>query len=346
MSCKSKNTCCSNEKDFTTTYHPDDAVIKKTQSTLTFKNHLDHIKARIGLRRNEHLVIPGLYTLGSPDENSKVFVTANYTLSFDALRSALKGLDCFILVLDTHGINVWCAAGKGTFGTDELVNRINAVKLHEHVKHHKVILPQLGAPGIISFEVKERTGFKVEFGPVKASDLPEYLKSRKVDTEIRRVRFGVLDRAVLIPVEFRSPFMILMILLSLFFFGDLVNHYTIGGWLAAIFSGLVLFPLLLPWLPTKDFTAKGFQLGGLIAAVFGYLIFVDNPDVEIWRLSGHIIGSFLLWTSITAFLALNFTGSSTFASRSGVRKEIFTYGPVMAVMAVFGTTVLIVSNLV
>ena len=78
-----------------------------------------------------HRVEPGLYSLGNPTSESPVFVTANYTLSFDALRSALKGIDGYILVLDTQGVNVWCAAGKGTFGTDELVKRIEATRLHE-----------------------------------------------------------------------------------------------------------------------------------------------------------------------------------------------------------------------
>jgi CO dehydrogenase/acetyl-CoA synthase gamma subunit (corrinoid Fe-S protein) len=71
-----------------------------------------------------HHVNPGLYSIGAPDETAPVYVTANYTLSFDALRSALIEIDGYILVLDTLSVNVWCAAGKGTFGTEELVNRI------------------------------------------------------------------------------------------------------------------------------------------------------------------------------------------------------------------------------
>ena len=65
-------------------------------------------------------VDPGLYSLGNPDSSSPVFVSANYRLSFNALRGSLKNSNCWILVLDTKGINVWCAAGKGTFGTEEL----------------------------------------------------------------------------------------------------------------------------------------------------------------------------------------------------------------------------------
>lgn len=113
-------------------------------SIITSANRWDHFLARFGWRRSHHRVKPGLYKLGDPIQESLVFVSANYTLSFDVLRSSLKGIDCYILVLDTKGINVWCAAGKGTFDTLELVHRIEMTKLFEVVKHHTIILPQLG----------------------------------------------------------------------------------------------------------------------------------------------------------------------------------------------------------
>ena len=94
-----------------------------TTSTLTWRNYLDHILARCAVNRGGHRVAPGLYALRRPDADSPVLVTANYSLSFDALRSSRPGADAHILVRDTHGINVWCAAGKGTFGTTELLER-------------------------------------------------------------------------------------------------------------------------------------------------------------------------------------------------------------------------------
>ena len=47
--------------------------------------------------------------------------------------------------------------GKGTFGTDELVLRIEQANLGEVVRHRRLILPQLGAPGVAAHEVEERT---------------------------------------------------------------------------------------------------------------------------------------------------------------------------------------------
>jgi CO dehydrogenase/acetyl-CoA synthase gamma subunit (corrinoid Fe-S protein) len=76
---------------------------------------------------------PGLYRIGQPDANSPVLVTANYKLTVDRVRKELVGMNVWLLVLDTKGVNVWCAAGKGTFGTDELVRRIQAANLNEVV---------------------------------------------------------------------------------------------------------------------------------------------------------------------------------------------------------------------
>jgi CO dehydrogenase/acetyl-CoA synthase gamma subunit (corrinoid Fe-S protein) len=105
-----------------------------------------------------YTVEPGIYAIGEPTAESPVFVSANYRLSFNRLRSGLAGRDGWILVLDTKGINVWCAAGKGTFGTEELVNRIETVGLGGIVAHRKLIVPQLGAPGISAHEVKQQSG--------------------------------------------------------------------------------------------------------------------------------------------------------------------------------------------
>ncbi|MBC7260376.1 MAG: carbon monoxide dehydrogenase [Chloroflexi bacterium] len=307
-----------------------DVRIRPTDSKLTWANRWDHFLARCGVNRSGHRVKPGLYALGHPTPDSPVFVTANYTLSFDALRSALAGIDGYILVLDTQGINVWCAAGKGTFGTDELVRRVEAVRLSEVVNHRNLILPQLGAAGVSAYEVKRRSGFDVEYGPVRAADLPEYLKNHQATEEMRRVRFTLLDRLVLIPVELVHLFVPMALAAVLL--------YALSGWLAAasavaaVLAGVVLFPILLPWLPTRDFSSKGFILGGLVSLPFALEAFSSATIAPLWlRLSIALAYLFAL-PPVTAFLALNFTGSTPITSRSGVKREIFTYIPMMAWM--------------
>ncbi|MDO9325081.1 MAG: mercury methylation corrinoid protein HgcA [Methanoregula sp.] len=309
------------------------AEIRTTDSTLTQANRLDHFLARWGINRMGHRVEPGLCRLGNPTPESPVFASANYTLSFDAVRSALTGTDAYILVLDTRGINVWCAAGKGTFGTDELVNRIETAGLAGIVTHRKIIVPQLGAPGISAHDVQRRSGFRVEYGPVRASDLPEYIRAGKATPEMRRVEFPVRDRLVLAPVELVQVALPAIIVTAVLWF--LAGPAGALAAIAAVLAGTVLFPFLLPFIPTKDFSTKGLLLGGVVAIPFAAAFF-STPALPGWARVVAGITPLLIMPAVTAYLALNFTGSTTFTSRTGVRKEIFRYVPVMAFMAVAG----------
>ena len=303
-------------------------LARPATSAITWANQWDHFLARWGVNRSGHRVEPGLYALGSPTADSPVFVTSNYSLSFDALRSALPGIDGYILVLDTEGVNVWCAAGKGTFGTEELVRRIEATHLGDVVHRRVLILPQLGAPGVAAHEVKKRSGFKVEYGPVRANDLPEYLKTHTVTPEMRRVRFTLTDLLVLIPVELVGVLLPMVV--------AAVALYLLSGWLpaaaavVAVLSGVALFPILLPWLPTIDLSVKGFILGGLVALPFAAAAFLGKPEAAWWARVGAALTYLLAMPPVTAFIALNFTGSTPFTSKSGVKREIFAYIPVMA----------------
>lgn len=307
---------------------PIQPYIQPTTSTLTLANRWDHFLARWGVNRSGHRVEPGLYAVGCPTADSPVLVTANYTLSFDALRSALAGMDGYIMVLDTQGINVWCAAGKGTFGTDEVVHRIEATGLHAIVCHRVLILPQLSAPGVAAHKVKKRSAFKVEYGPVRATDLPAYLKTHRATPEMRRVRFTLHDRLVLIPVELVHVLLPMLIAaVVLFFIGGFLAS---AGAITAILAGVVLFPILLPYLPTTDFSTKGFILGGMVAFPFGLATFLGMSDAALWRRIGWALAYLLTLPPVTAFLSLNFTGATPFTSKSGVRREIFSYTPVMA----------------
>ena len=318
------------------TDNPPVSEIRATDSTITFANRLDHFFARWGWKRENHRAEPGLYRLGIPDPDSPVFASANYTLSFDALRSALAGIDAWILVLDTKGINVWCAAGKGTFGTEELVRRIGCSGLSEIVSHRKIIVPQLGAPGISWPEVMRRSKFLVEYGPVRAGDLPEYLKAHKATPAMRRVEFPLKERLVLTPVEFVHTALPMVIIAAILWF--LAGPVAALAAVSAVLAGTVLFPALLPSIPTQDFSTKGLILGLVIAIPFA-LSFGTNPTHPSWANAGGSAAALLIIPAVVAYFALNFTGCTTFTSRTGVRKEIFRYVPVMALMA--GTGVVI-----
>ncbi len=176
--------------------------VPQVASKLRWQDRWGATKARWGVGRMDYAIDPGLYALGNPDRESPVLVSANYKMSFDRLRSALPGRDAWILVLDTKGINVWCAAGKGTFGTEELAKRIETSGLKEVVSHRSVIVPQLGAPGVAAHTVKKLSGFGVRYGPINAEDLPAYMDAGfKATHKMRLKTFPLRERAVLIPIE-------------------------------------------------------------------------------------------------------------------------------------------------
>lgn len=305
----------------------------QTDSLISWKNRMDHLLARWGVNRMGHKVDPGLYRIGSPTDNSPVFASANYTLSFDALRSALSGIDGYILVLDTKGINVWCAAGKGTFGTDELVRLIETTDLGRFVSHRNIIVPQLGAPGIAAHEVQKRTGFRVRYGPVRAEDLPEFLKTGEATAEMRRVRFTLYDRIILAPMELVHiiiPTIILTIIL--WFIGGVIGSLAV---ITTAVVGTVVFPILFPYLPTRDLSTKGFILGFLVAIPFCIQV-LSFQNLSGWSQILGLSVPLLTIPAVISYMALNFTGSTTYTSRTGVKKEIFRYVPVIAGMAGVG----------
>jgi hypothetical protein len=317
--------------------------IRETTSVINSSERFDHFFARCGVKREEHIISPGIYKLGNPTPDSPALVSANYTLSFDALRSSLAGIDCYILVIDTKGINVWCAAGKGTFGTNEIVYRIKWSGLNKIVKHRNIILPQLGAPGVSAHDVKRKSGFKVEYGPVRAEDLPQYLKTHTATAEMRRIKFTFKDRLVLAPVELVhviKPTLIAAIILYLLAgpFGALIAVVT-------AFTGTVLFPVLLPLIPTHDLSTKGLILGGIVALPFTAVVAINSMTSSAMSPLENMLtalATFLIPTAVVAYIALNFTGCTTYTSRTGVKKEIFRYVPFMAFIGVMGLLFLII----
>jgi hypothetical protein len=302
-----------------------------------------------------YAVDPGLYALGFPDESSPVLVTANYKMSFDCLREALPGRNVWIIVLDTEGINVWCAAGKGTFGTEELVRWITASGLKDIVKHRDLILPQLGAPGVAAHLVRKQSGFKVHYGPILARDVAAYLDAGlRATAEMRRKAFPLRERAVLIPIEIvavlKPAMVIIPILLLIGGFGGAggfvqnIAHdgiFSLLAFLCAILSGAVLTPLLLPYLPGRSFTTKGLVIGLSVAMA---LLYAWGLDLQSWRDILFKGAWLLLIPALSAYLAMNFTGASTYTSLSGVRREMRWALPLEIGAGLSGFATLLVSR--
>jgi len=331
--------------------------VPRVSSELEWRDRWGTFKARWGVGRMDYAIDPGLYALGNPARESAVLVTANYKMSFDELRSALPGRDFWILVLDTKGINVWCAAGKGTFGTEELVDRIEANGLKEVVGHRSLILPQLGAPGVAAHIVKKRSGFGVRYGPVNARDLPAYIDAGfKAAHEMRLKTFPLRERAVLIPVELVETIKPALIIAPVLFLlggiggpaGFWANAFQDGAFavlafVSAIVGGAVLHPLLLPYLPGRAFSTKGLALGAAVAVV---VLTLRGYDPSLWAGRLGILAWLLLIPAVTAYLAMNFTGASTYTSLSGVKREMRWALPAEIGMGAGGLIILVASRLI
>ncbi len=309
----------------------------------SFSDRWGEIRSRIGAYRMKYSIPPGLYAVGNPDKDSDVFVSANYKLSFDKLRISLKGLNGWILVLDTNSINVWCAAGKGTFGTEELISRIAATQLEKIVEHRKLIVPQLGAVGVNATTVKKRTMFKVLFGPVHARDITDYiLAGYKATREMRTIKFSMLDRIILTPMEINPSMkkypMFAFIVLLVFGIqpaGILFKDAFTGGLpflllgLLAVIEGAFLTPTLLPFIPFRSFAIKGWIVGVLsVFLVVNYfeLITVNNVYLQVM--------TYTFFPLMTSYIALQFTGSTTYTGMSGVKKELKVAIPIYIVATV------------
>lgn len=331
--------------------------VPQISSSWSWKDYLGTFKTRWGIGRMGYTVEPGLYALGTPDKNSPVLVTANYKMSFDKLRRALPNRNLWILVLDTKGVNVWCSAGKGTFGTMELVTRIKLSGLERIVSHRELILPQLAAPGVSAHEVKRLSGFKVIYGPIRAIDLPNFLDNGFQATPKMRLKtFTLWERMVLIPVELLSALkgggVIVAILFILSYLGSWAEGWE-GAFnkglfsalavLSALLSGAVFTPILLPWLPGRAFSMKGASIG-LISALLFVIFRWGNGGTLGGRL--EMLAWLLIIPALSAFLAMNFTGASTYTSLSGVKKEMRWALPIQIGTGLVGLGLWVSSNFI
>jgi hypothetical protein len=310
------------------------------------------VRVRLGFGRMRYTVEPGLYAVGVSRENSPVLVTANFKLSFDHLRFSLAGQDAWLLVLDTNGINVWCAAGKGTFGTAALCAQVAASRLAQLVRPRRLVVPQLGAPGIAAHAVKQQSGFTVVFGPVLARHLSEFLtRGMRATPAMRRKIFSLPERAVLVPVEivmalkWALPLALMLCgatgLAGSGLFWENIRAYggsTLAGVGSGVVAGTVLTPLLLPALPGRAFSLKG-AAAGLMAALAFLGVYFFRAEGAGNGLSG--LAWLLLIPAIASFLGLEFTGASTYTSLSGVKKEMRLAVPLQLAAGICGMLLLV-----
>ena len=311
------------------------------------------VRCRLGSFQMHYSVPAGLYALGRPGQDSPVMVTASYKLTFDILRKDLAGIDCWILVLDTGGISVWCAATGGSFGTEELITRVTRTRLAEVVRHRELTLPQLGAAGMHASRVLKQTGFHLRYGPARSCDLVQYLKDGRVTPPMRKITFGLLDRLVLVPMEMGKSLKLFLgfAFAAIIYAGLAPNGVALqkawtGVWpllalgLGSVLAGSVLAPVLLPWIPFRAFTAKGWLLG---AVASGALL---HGAALAWGMNPFLLAAcWLFFPAAAGYLALRFAGATTFITPGAARRETRLAVPFFAAAAVLTAAALVLSRL-
>lgn len=197
----------------------------------------------------------GLVPIGRPGRDAPVVLTCNFGLTVQRVRHALAGLDAWLLVANSRGVNVWCAATGGLFTDHDVVSVLKTSGIGDRVDHRRVILPQLAATGIDGKAVRRRTGWQVVWGPVEAADLPRFIASAAARTvepigaearALRTVRFP-LARRLEMAVVWAFPLSVIATVVLLVWQRGAVLPAAALVWGIAL-AVFAAFPAYTPWL--------------------------------------------------------------------------------------------------
>src|SRR3989304_3385606 len=123
-------------------------------------------------------VEPGLKVFGTPDENSPVFFTTNFALTYYTVASDLESskLNAYLIVVDTEGSAVDSGVAGRKLTAEKVADAIKATGIEGKVNHRKIIIP--GKASRISGEIEELSGWKVHVGPRDSSEIPKNINDK------------------------------------------------------------------------------------------------------------------------------------------------------------------------
>lgn len=216
---------------------------------------------------------PGLRAVGAPGAEAPVLLTGNYHLTVSRLQKALQGLDCWLLVADSGGINVWCAAAGGRLTDHRVIAALKTSGIEHKVSHRQVVLPQLAAAGIRPRRIEARSGWRCLWGPVRAEDIPEFLRGQgSPHAGLREVRFSWKDRVEMaLAWAFPMGLVTALLLLLLYPAGILSFLVLVAAVPLLVFLALPLYAG--PWLgaagrrPARKRPLPPAGIWGLLAAL-------------------------------------------------------------------------------
>ncbi len=262
-----------------------------------------------GLRLVPFPTKTGVATLGQPDRMSPVFLTGNYDLTVRRVKRALGGIDGYLVVANSHGVNVWCASSGGHLTTHQVVTALKLAGLEERVTHREVILPQLAATGVEAKEVRRRTGWIVRFGPAEADDIPAYLDAGKDKTPaLRTVRWGARERFEM-AAAWATP---MSLVAAAFASGDRLGAVTLIWALA-----LAVFFLFDRIEMSERARKLSFAAGGAVGCIAALAI---GGQLSMWSAAAWSVASAVA----TTILTFDYAGSSPTAAAGIFEEKDFT----------------------
>jgi len=249
----------------------------------------------------------GVIKVGNPDRHSPVFLTCNFHLTVERVKRALQGLDCYLLVANSRGINIWCAAAGGHFTHHDVISILKTSDIEDLVDHRTVILPQLAATGVEAKLVREKAGWKVIWGPVYATEIPAFVRNEfKKTPDMRQVAFPWQDRLEA-AVAWAFPVSLILALVAMFFWRSALVPIVLLTWGVAL-AVMLTFPWYSRLLgsedksPGKFFT---FELGGLQIIVWGIVML---SLVGYTAMTGNLVwGLMVRWGIAAALIVLTLT---------------------------------------
>ena len=242
----------------------------------------------------------GLYAIGQPDADAPVLVTGNYDLTVRRLLRDTQGLDAYLLVVNSAGINVWCASGGGYLTSEKVIAAVRAARLDQVVQHRRLILPQLCATRVDGNRITSETGWEVRWGPVYSKDIPAYLASgQQKDDGIRWVQFPLRTRLEMAIVMW--GFWGLIMGLALLLINRSVLWIGLGG---ALFYYL-LTGTFFPWLPGRD----GFRKGVFLAVLSLAVVLAAGPWLGGWD-ALRTLNTALGLSALALFAAADYQGGT------------------------------------
>ncbi|KGK99763.1 copper oxidase [Methanococcoides methylutens] len=246
----------------------------------------------------------GLIKIGDPDINSPVILTCNYHLTVEGVKRAIKGIDVYLLVANSKGINVWCSATGGRFTNHDVISVLKTSGIEEVVGHRNVILPQLAATGVEAKIIKEKTGWEVIWGPVYAKDLPLFLKDHFIKTpKMREVEFPWKQR-IEMAVAWAFPISAVLAIIMIIFRSEAILPVVFLVWIIS-FLIFISFPVYSRFLKTEGkkigFIFFDFGRGSLQLIIWTILMVALAIYVV---LSGNFSWRFILFWGFISFIVV------------------------------------------